>query len=72
MLTSSAWRWTLDLAEQSGWNPMGTINLDLLYGLSFGAEENHPDEDCGNGTYTPAITPGEGATPLERRGPAAW
>jgi hypothetical protein len=56
MLTSSAWRWILVIAEQSGWNPMGTINQTLLHGLSFGSNDGHPNGEPGNGTYTPTTS----------------
>jgi hypothetical protein len=52
-LTSSAWRWTLEVAEQSGWNPMGTIHQNLLTGLSMGPFDDLFDMQPGNGTYTP-------------------
>lgn len=55
-LTGSAWRWTLKLAEQSGWNPMGTIHQNFLTGLPLGLGEEYLQYDPGSGTYTPATS----------------
>ena len=55
-LTSSAWNWILVIAEQSGWNPMGTINQSLLYGQAFRSNDGHPDVETDNGSYTPTTS----------------
>jgi hypothetical protein len=47
-LSRAAWMWLLHSASQAGWNPMGTITQEMLYGLSAGGM------DEAGGTYTPA------------------
>jgi len=48
-LSRSAWLWLLDCAEKSGWQPMGTVHQEHLYGLGSRLGEMEMD----GGTYTP-------------------
>lgn len=54
-LTRGAWYCLLDMARQSGWNPMGTIHQGFLHGLVTDLLEYYPlgEGEPGNGTYTP-------------------
>jgi len=54
--TRRAWYCLLDMARQSGWNPMGTIHQGLLHGLVTNLLEDHPEWEPGNGTYTPVTS----------------
>ena len=49
-LSRSAWLWLLECAEQSGWQPMGTVHQEHLYGLGSWLGE------IDGGTYTPATS----------------
>ena len=55
-LTRGAWYCLLDMARQSGWNPMGTIHQGLPHGMLSDLLEDYPEGDPGNGTYTPATS----------------
>jgi hypothetical protein len=51
-LSRSAWLWLLDCAEQSGWQPMGTVHQDMLVGLGSWLGEMEME----GGTYTPGTS----------------
>lgn len=53
-LTRGAWYTLLDLAHQSGWQPMGTVRQGALQGLATGRLDDLPLADGGGGTYLPA------------------
>jgi hypothetical protein len=52
-LSNRAWYHLLELAEQHGWNPMGTIRPDWLAGLGSAARDGHEFEPYLQGSYTP-------------------
>jgi hypothetical protein len=55
-LSNRAWYCLLELAEQHGWNPMGTVRPDWLAGLNR-AEPAEPESDLfQQGSYTPQVS----------------